>query len=152
MTGVAIKNRKVDQACQLRLRAALSAKDMAKAKHWSPRSLSALTLALILQPRYYEYHTSWRTFRSGQDPRLSQRKREHRRVPNVVYQLAVGGTGPKAIINLNTETIIAVGAIMGGIPVVDHLEKDPFPIIETGDYVKVDAVKGVVEVIKKGER
>ncbi len=70
----------------------------------------------------------------------------------VVYQLAVAGTGPKAIINLNTETIIAVGAIMGGIPVVDHLEKDPFSIIETGDYVKVDAVKGVVEVIKKGER
>ena len=32
----------------------------------------------------------------------------------VVYQLAKNKTGPKAIINMTTETIIAVGAIMGG--------------------------------------
>jgi predicted aconitase with swiveling domain len=70
----------------------------------------------------------------------------------VVYQLAVAKTGPKAIINLNTENIIAVGAIMGGIPVVDHLEKNPYDFIATGDYVKVDATNGIVEVIKKGEK
>ena len=57
--------------------------------------------------------------------------------------------GPKAMINLTTETIIAVGAIMGGIPVVDSLEQNPLETIKTGDYVKVDAVNGTVEVESK---
>lgn len=70
----------------------------------------------------------------------------------VVYQVAKEKTAPAAIINLNTETIIAVGAIMGGIPVVDHLNKDPFTEIHDGDYVKVDAEKGIVTVIGKEER
>jgi hypothetical protein len=67
----------------------------------------------------------------------------------VVYQLAKCKSGPKAMINLTTETIIAVGAIMGGIPVIDSLELNPLENIKTGDYVKVDAVKGIVEVGSK---
>jgi uncharacterized protein len=70
----------------------------------------------------------------------------------VVYQLAKGKTAPAAMINITTETIIAVGAIMGGIPVVDSLNKNPLDVIANGDFVKVDAVKGTVEVTKKGER
>lgn len=66
----------------------------------------------------------------------------------VVYQLQKNGTGPRAIINLNTETIIAVGAIIGGLPVVDQLDQNPLEVIKTGDYVKVDADKGIVEVIR----
>ena len=66
----------------------------------------------------------------------------------VVYQLAKNKTGPKAIINMTTETIIAVGAIMGGIPVIDSLEKNPYDLISDGDHVKVDADQGLV-VIKK---
>ena len=68
----------------------------------------------------------------------------------VVYAIAKNKTGPKAMINLNTETIIAVGAIMGKIPVMDHLEVNPFDVIETGDYVKVNADEGYVEITKKG--
>ena len=49
------------------------------------------------------------------------------------------------------ETIVAVGAILCGLPVVDCLEEDPFENIEDGDYVKVDATNGTVEIIKKGE-
>lgn len=70
----------------------------------------------------------------------------------VVYQLAKYKTGPKAMINTATETIIAVGAIMGGIPVMHKLEQDPFELIHDGDYVKVDAVNGIVEVIAKTEK
>ncbi len=66
----------------------------------------------------------------------------------VVYQLAKNKTGPKAIINITTETIIAVGAIMGGIPVVDSLEKDPYGLIANGDYVKVDADRGLITIEK----
>ena len=67
----------------------------------------------------------------------------------VVYQLARANTGPAAIINLNTETIIASGAIMGGIPTVDHLEEDPYEFINTGDFVRVNADEGTVTVVKK---
>lgn len=67
----------------------------------------------------------------------------------VVYQLAKCKTGPKAMINVTTETIIAVGAIMGGIPVVDSLDLNPLENIRTGDYVKIDATKGIVEVEHK---
>lgn len=69
----------------------------------------------------------------------------------VVYQVAREGTAPAAIINLNTETIIAVGAIMGGIPVVDHMEENPYDIIKDGDLVRVDATNGTVTIIKEAE-
>jgi len=66
----------------------------------------------------------------------------------VLYQLAKNKTGPKAIINMTTETIIAVGAIMGGIPVIDSLEKNPYDLISDGDQVKVDADRGLVVIEK----
>lgn len=70
----------------------------------------------------------------------------------VVYQLGLSEGKPAAIINLNTETIVAVGAILCELPVVDRLEEDPFEAIETGDYVKVNATEGIVEIIKSWER
>jgi predicted aconitase with swiveling domain len=66
----------------------------------------------------------------------------------VVYQLAKNKTGPRAMINLTTETIIAVGAIMGGVPVIDHLEKNPYDLISDGDHVTVDAFQGIVTIDK----
>lgn len=69
----------------------------------------------------------------------------------VLYQLARNKTGPIAIINLVTEAIIAVGAIMGGIPVIDQLEKDPYDFISDGDYITVDATNGIVTIEKKGK-
>jgi predicted aconitase with swiveling domain len=66
----------------------------------------------------------------------------------VVYQLAKNKTGPKAILNMTTETIIAVGAIMGGIPVIDSLEKNPYDLIADGDYIKVDADQGLITIEK----
>ena len=66
-----------------------------------------------------------------------------------LYQMKKLGTAPKAIINRETEIIIATGCALAGIPLVDRLERDPLEEIETGDYVKVDADKGEIEVEKK---
>jgi hypothetical protein len=66
----------------------------------------------------------------------------------MIYQLARRGTGPKAMINEKTETIVAVGAVMGKIPVVDRLDKNPLELIENGDRVEVDADNGTVKVWK----
>lgn len=64
------------------------------------------------------------------------------------------GNAPCAVINRETELIIAAGFLYGqllygaNIPVVDNLEQDPLDVIETGDWVRVDGYKGLVEVHK----
>ncbi len=64
----------------------------------------------------------------------------------VLLRMKKKGTAPKAIINVETEPIIAVGAIIAEIPLIDRLEVDPFKIIKSGDRIKVDAINGWVEV------
>ncbi len=60
----------------------------------------------------------------------------------VIYGLKKNGVAPKAIINRETETIVATGVILAGIPCVDQIDIDK---IKTGDRLKVDAEKGTVE-------
>ena len=64
----------------------------------------------------------------------------------VIYQLKKNGVAPAAIINLESEIIVAVGAIISEIPMVDRLDKNPVENIKTGMKVKVDADKGIVEI------
>ncbi|MCK5561778.1 MAG: DUF126 domain-containing protein [Thermoplasmata archaeon] len=61
----------------------------------------------------------------------------------VIYGLKKNGVGPKAIVNQETETIVATGAILAGIPCVDGID---ITKINTGDTVTVDADNGVVEL------
>jgi len=35
------------------------------------------------------------------------------------------------------------------VPAVTELDQDPLNVIETGDWVKVDGDRGVVEIVKK---
>jgi hypothetical protein len=63
--------------------------------------------------------------------------------------LAKKGLGPKAMINVKTHPVFAYASIVLDIPTVDRLNKNPSEVIETGDWVKVDAQKGIVEVTKK---
>jgi len=64
----------------------------------------------------------------------------------VIYQMAKNGVAPCAIINLETEPIVAVGAVISGIPLIDKLEENLFDVIHDGDKVLVDASKGYIEV------
>jgi len=64
----------------------------------------------------------------------------------VLLRMKKRGTAPKAIINVETEPIIAVGAIIADIPLIDRLETDPLETIKTGDVVEVNAIEGWVEV------
>lgn len=65
----------------------------------------------------------------------------------VIYQLKKNGAAPAAMINIKTEPIVAVGAIISEIPLVDRVEKDPLTTIKTGDKVLVDAIVGSVEIL-----
>ena len=63
----------------------------------------------------------------------------------VIYGLEKNGVGPVAIVNEETETIVATGAILAGVPCVDQIDISQF---KTGDRIKVDAEKGVAEKVK----
>lgn len=62
----------------------------------------------------------------------------------VMLQLKKNGVAPVAIINAEAEPIIAVGAIISKIPMLDKLEKDPFKLLKDGQEIEVDAEKGAV--------
>ncbi|MDO8339685.1 MAG: DUF126 domain-containing protein [Candidatus Burarchaeum sp.] len=63
----------------------------------------------------------------------------------VLYQLAKNRVAPAAIINVEAEIIVAVGAIVSNIPMIDKLEKDPLAEIRDGQVVKVNGTEGTVE-------
>jgi predicted aconitase with swiveling domain len=67
----------------------------------------------------------------------------------VLYQLSKNGVAPSAMINIDSEPIVAVGAIISGIPLVDRLESDPFRFMKDGDMVKIDSINGYVEVLSR---
>jgi len=68
---------------------------------------------------------------------------------NIMMDAAVVGSVPKAIINVIAHPVWVAMAIVINIPLVDRLNKNPCEVIETGDWVKVDAQRGTVEVTKK---
>jgi predicted aconitase with swiveling domain len=60
------------------------------------------------------------------------------------------GNAPKGIINVKAEGVVAVAAIITGTPMMHQLENDPLDCISTGDFVRINADEGYVEVEKKG--
>jgi len=60
----------------------------------------------------------------------------------VIYGLKKNGLAPRAIVNKETETIVATGVILAGIPCVDGID---IGRIKTGDRLRVDADEGIVE-------
>jgi predicted aconitase with swiveling domain len=61
-----------------------------------------------------------------------------------LYRLKYNGTAPEAIINIECETITAVGCIIAEIPCMDQI---PIEQIKTGDKICVDSDNCVVEII-----
>jgi len=59
----------------------------------------------------------------------------------VIYGLAQNGAAPAAIVNAETEIIVATGAILAGIPCVDGVD---LSALCTGDLLEVDADEGTV--------
>jgi predicted aconitase with swiveling domain len=59
------------------------------------------------------------------------------------------GNAPAAMICLESEPVLSGAVIATGIPTVDRPEKDVFELIHTGDYIKVDATSGIIEIVGK---
>lgn len=66
-----------------------------------------------------------------------------------LFKLAQNNLAPKAMIVKDVETVLVVSAFIAKVPLVDRLEEDPFDAIRTGDFVKVDADKGIVVTTRR---
>ncbi|MPN60130.1 hypothetical protein SDC9_207855 [bioreactor metagenome] len=64
----------------------------------------------------------------------------------MLYDAVKRGVGPAGIINVEAEPIAVIGAIVAELPMVDKVD---IAQIETGDYIVLDATKGIVEIRKK---
>ena len=61
----------------------------------------------------------------------------------VIYGIKKIGVAPAGIVNKETETIVATGVILAGIPCVDQIDIEN---IREGDIVFLDADNGIVEI------
>jgi predicted aconitase with swiveling domain len=67
----------------------------------------------------------------------------------VFHTTRLVGTAPKAILFNDMTTKVALSAVLLHVPALTGFDRDPLDVIKTGDWLKVDADKGTVEVIQK---
>ena len=70
----------------------------------------------------------------------------------VFHMTRLSGTAPKAMLFNEMTTKVALGAVVMRVPSITDFDRDPLEVIETGDWVKVDADRGLVEVRKAALR
>ena len=61
----------------------------------------------------------------------------------------LAGAGPLAMLFNEMTTKVALGAVVTHAPAMTDFDQDPLTVIKTGDWVKVDADRGIVEVTPK---
>ncbi len=66
-----------------------------------------------------------------------------------LFSLKQKNTGPKGIIVKNPDTVLAAGTIVMDYPLFDRADSGFYDQIENDDYVKVDADKELIHLLKK---
>ena len=59
------------------------------------------------------------------------------------------GRCPRALVFKEINAQLALGSVVMRVPAVTNLDQDPTEVISSGDWVKVDADKGLIEITKK---
>ena len=67
----------------------------------------------------------------------------------MLYDLVKNGVGPLGIVNREAESIVVIGAIVSGLPMVDRIDISQ---IQTGDYIYLNATEGTPRVVPKAMR
>ena len=65
----------------------------------------------------------------------------------VIYRMKKLGTAPAAIVNLETEAILATGCVISRIPLVDRIGEDALGSLSSGMWLRVDGDEGIVESV-----
>jgi predicted aconitase with swiveling domain len=68
---------------------------------------------------------------------------------NTFHMARLMGVAPAAMLFNEMTTKIALGAVVTHAPSLTDFDQDPLTVIETGDWVRVDADAGTVEVTKR---
>ena len=61
----------------------------------------------------------------------------------------ISGKFPVAFINTELDELSVLGCVAQRLPLVTDLDCDPFDAIRTGDWVRVDADRGLVEIMSR---
>ena len=70
----------------------------------------------------------------------------------IAQVIRFAGQSPKAMLIREINSLTGIGAVIMRAPTVTDLDQDPTIAIATGDWVKVDADNGLIEVYKKQEK
>jgi predicted aconitase with swiveling domain len=62
------------------------------------------------------------------------------------------GKAPAAMLFNEMTTKMALGAVVTHAPAMTDFDRDPLELIATGDWVKVDADRGIVEITKRADQ
>jgi predicted aconitase with swiveling domain len=68
------------------------------------------------------------------------------------HMARLNGAAPKGFLFNKMSTKIALGLVVTHAPAVTDFDRDPLTVIETGDWVEIDADQGIVKVTKQTER
>ncbi len=68
---------------------------------------------------------------------------------SLFHSARIAGAAPLAMLFTEMTTKIALGAVVVHAPALTDFDQDPLALIATGDWVRVDADAGIVEVLKK---
>ena len=68
---------------------------------------------------------------------------------NAFHLTRTFGVAPAAMLFNEMTTKVALGAVVTRAPCLTDFDQNPLDVIETGDWVRVDADQGVVEVTKR---
>jgi predicted aconitase with swiveling domain len=68
---------------------------------------------------------------------------------NAFHLTRTFGVAPAAMLFNEMTTKVALGAVVTRSPCMTDFDQNPLDVIETGDWVRVDADQGVVEITKR---
>ena len=67
-------------------------------------------------------------------------------------QTRFSGCAPAAMLYTVTNSKVALGCAVTRVPAVTDFDQDPTKVINTGDWVRVDADNGIVEIIPRNRQ
>ncbi len=69
--------------------------------------------------------------------------------PMVLRLASLEGKAPAALVNLEVDSLAALGCIVNRIPMIAELECNPFSLVRDGDHVVVDADSGSLSIMRE---
>ncbi|MGB3068359.1 MAG: DUF126 domain-containing protein [Ottowia sp.] len=63
-----------------------------------------------------------------------------------LLDLRTRGLAPLGLICRRANPVVAQGAVLSGIPLMDRLEEDPAEHIQTGDWIRLNPSLGLIEI------